>query len=169
MNTHPKIQALISDVSRTLIFPNEKAYNGTLNALYGQLDPDRREPDFLQYYSFNNNLIEAIGKISKLIPCYLFTSGYLHEVPVVKQKMGVFFKKAFIAQDIGFKKSDKNAYSKLSTFLKVPPENILILDDAKSNCQAAQEAGFQTILITEWEDPIETNNYLSVLNMYFHL
>jgi HAD superfamily hydrolase (TIGR01509 family) len=162
MNTPTTIRAIISDVSRTLLFPNNRSYNGLLNDLYKQLDPEKRELDFLQFYYFNDKLLSKLSEISKHIPCYIFTSGYLHQVPVVEQKFRSIFTKAFIAGELDFRKSDKNVYNTLATLIEIPIGEILFLDDASSNCRAAQEAGMQTILVDT-----DSDEYLSILSMFF--
>lgn len=135
------IKALIFDLSRTLIFPKDRAYQGELNSLYRKLVQDPKF-DFLANFELNEELFLYLTKLKEKYKMYLFTSGTLQRAPEIKNKIDALFEKVFSAEQMMVKKNEYGSYKKVAQLLGLSPNNILFVDDLSDNINAAKFAGF---------------------------
>lgn len=135
------IKALTFDLSRTLIFPKDRAYAGELNALYRKLVQDPKF-DFLANFELNEELFLYLTNLKEKYKMYMFTSGTLQNAPEIKNKIDALFEKVFSAEQMMVKKNEYGSYKKVAQLLGLSPNNILFVDDLSDNINAAKFAGF---------------------------
>lgn len=141
------IKAIISDFSRTLLFPKDKTYEGSLNQLYKEL----KEKDgfkFFDYFEWNQLLEEFYEKLllEKKIDVYIFTTEKIQEDPEVYPYTQRIFSDVFTVEDTNnLTKDNSEAYELLTDKLELRPEEILFIDDSENNLTAARSAGLNVI------------------------
>ncbi len=141
------IKAIISDFSRTLLFPKDKSYEGSLNQLY----KDLKQKDgfkFFDYFEWNQLLEEFYEKLllEKKIDIYIFTTEKIQEDPEVYPYTQRIFSDVFTVEDTNnLTKDNPEAYKLLTTRLELRPEEILFIDDSDVNITAARSAGLNVI------------------------
>lgn len=72
-------------------------------------------------------------------------SGSLLEMPLIKSKLEDHFDYIFSAKKLKTSKSLPAGYLLVAKQLKLPPDQIVFIDDRYDNIQAAQQAGMKTI------------------------
>ena len=118
------IKAIISDFSRTLLFPKDKTYEGSLNQLYKEL----KEKDgfkFFDYFEWNQLLEEFYEKLllEKKIDVYIFTTEKIQEDPEVYPYTQRIFSDVFTVEDTNnLTKDNSEAYELLTDKLELRPE-----------------------------------------------
>lgn len=147
------IKAIISDLSRVLLFPVDEKYNGKLNALHKKL-LQSGDYDFWKYFKINEELLEFYQKISLKIDFYMFTSGTIQEYPPLKEKLDPIFKTVFSATRLGVKKDDPEAYRKLADIIQVEVNEILVVDDDQKIIECIKKTGMITFQYENNEDLI---------------
>lgn len=75
----------------------------------------------------------------------------------IKRKLGYYelFDPLLLSYEIGIKKPDPKAYHILLERLQIPPKEILFIDNAPPNVEAAKSLGFDAILFTNTQQLIE--------------
>jgi hypothetical protein len=141
------IKAVVSDFSRTLLFPMDSAYEGSLNALYRE---HKSSPDFkfFDYFVWNRELKEFYEEnfATRGIPVHIFTTENYQEDPEIQPYTQLMFASVLAVKDLdGSPKDNPVTYLKLAAKLEVQPEEILFVDDSDVNINAAKESGLQTI------------------------
>lgn len=138
------IKYIISDFSRVLLFPVDIKYEGKLNDLHKK-NLESGDYNFWEYFKFDQSLFSYFQNISKKIPLFIFTSEYIQDYPPVRLAMSDIFREIFIAANLGVKKDDTIAYTKLADLLECNTNEVLYIDDSESNTNAAREAGMKVI------------------------
>lgn len=74
------IRAIVSDFSKVLLLPKDATYQGSLNALHKQL---LEQPNYnpLNYFTFNQELLELYASLKEQCPLYIFTSDSIQDAP----------------------------------------------------------------------------------------
>ncbi|PIR04190.1 MAG: hypothetical protein COV59_03330 [Candidatus Magasanikbacteria bacterium CG11_big_fil_rev_8_21_14_0_20_39_34] len=139
------LKAILSDLSRTLLFPVDENYTGKLNALHESLKEDPNY-DIHKYFFLNEELLSFYKSINKHIDIYMFTTKYIQEWPPLKEQMNGIFKDIFSGARLNLKKDDPEAYNRIAEKIGLEPSEILFIDDSEANTDAAKEAGLFTIL-----------------------
>jgi HAD superfamily hydrolase (TIGR01549 family) len=149
------IKAIIFDFSRVILFPRDISYTGGLNALHKTLSSEDPSYPFFDHFRLNDDLLRSLKQI-KHIPLFIFTTGYVQEVPAAKSSLDSIFKSVFSAERLGVSKSDPNTYKKLCNEIGVKPEEVLYIDDSDKNLEAAKEAGLLTHQFTTNKDLLKS-------------
>jgi len=98
----------------------------------------------------NRNMYELLGTLQKdSIPCYLLSNMEKSLTNLIK-KEGLFdpFNLCFLSCEIGIKKPDLNAFTYVLDKTKANPQDVIFIDDLKSNIEAANSLGMHGILFT---------------------
>ncbi len=141
-----KIKAILSDFSNTLLFPVNREYRGSLNALYNQLK-DTGEFDFWQHFSWNGHLYSQYQQFKlKGIKLYIFTTGGIQADKALTEKMQLFDSVFTVASIDGLEKETPQAYLEIAQRIQTDPQEILFIDDTQANIDAASKAGLSTKL-----------------------
>jgi HAD superfamily hydrolase (TIGR01509 family) len=137
------ITVLLFDFSQVLLFAKDKTYQGDLNPLHSQLS-QKPSYSFLDNFVLNTEILDFLKKLKNKYKLAIFTSGSIQNAPEIKLILDEIFENIFSAGKLGILKKDPQAYVQIVNLLKVEPEEILFIDDMKSNCDAAQKAGLKT-------------------------
>jgi len=137
-------KALITDMSKVLLFAKNPDYTGGLNELHEELT-QKGDYDFWSYFEINQELLDFYGKINKKLPVHIFTSKYVQEYPPLKEKLEGNFSGILSAKRMGIHKSEDSTYEELAKQIGFQPEEILYVDDKQINVDAARGAGLDTI------------------------
>lgn len=138
------IKALISDVSRVLLFPKDKNYQGSLNGLHKDT-LGRPSYKFFDYFELNVELLNYYKSLQNKLDLYIFTSESIQDAPELQPHWNGVFTKIFSALKMNTNKKDPNAYRMLITDINLKPEEVIYIDDNAENIQAASSVGLQTI------------------------
>lgn len=145
------VKALLFDFSRTLLFPKDKNYEGELNALHKELSK-QKEYKFLDHFELDENLLKYLESIKNKYPLYIFTSGSIQNAPEIKLKLDNIFTKIYSAEDFDLSKKDPKAYIYIAKQIDVHPDEVLFIDDSKSNIEAAKEIGMNIFLYNNFNN-----------------
>ncbi len=136
------IKLIVSDFSRTILFPKDTNYLASLNNLYKSLTPN--SAGFWDVFYLNESYMKTLAGIE--IPKIIFTTGYLQEDPQIKPKLLRVFGEIFNCDTIGgLKKDNPLAYLKICELTNNIPEETLFIDDEPVNISAAEQAGLKTL------------------------
>lgn len=138
------IKSLLFDFSRTLLFPKDNQYVGSLNELY-RLKRDEINFNFFNYFKLNDRLINLIKPLKNKYKLAIFTSDSIQNDPAIYNQLSSVFSKIYSAKEIGFSKSDPRSYEFIINDLDLSPEEIIFIDDSKVNIDAASIAKLDTI------------------------
>jgi methionine salvage enolase-phosphatase E1 len=141
------IKAIISDFSRTLLFPKDTTYTGSLNQLYRDVK-DKPGFSFFDYFVWNKDLEELYKGIllKDRIKTYIFTTDKIQEDPTMFPYTQTNFAGVFAVKDAnGIAKDNPEAYKLLSFRIEVQTNEIVFVDDSDINLEAAKKAGINTI------------------------
>ena len=155
-----RYKAVISDLSRTLLFPIDGYYTGGLNALHEKLIEQQGEYDFWSYFRLQPKLFAFYYKLSEKVEMYIFTTKFIQEYPPLAAKLDPVFKRVFSAHRLGFQnKSSQKAYKVIADKIGLDPTEILFIDDKQANLDAASATGMKTI---KFETEAQTINEISI-------
>lgn len=146
------LKAIISDSSRTLVFPKDKSITGSLNSYYLEvkeraLSGSEANFDVFDYFEVNTKLLEFISSLT--VAKYVFTTGaHIQNDPQIAEIYEDHFEKVF-REDFadGLKKTDPQTFTTIARKLGFKPEEIIYIDDSEVNISAAQSAGYQTVKV----------------------
>lgn len=136
------IKALVTDVSRVLLFPKDEKYNGSLNALYKERIFEK-DFQFFKYFKVNKELLDFYKILN--IDIHILTSDIIQDAPELKHYWGGVISKIFSASKMGVKKSDTEVYKKVLGELDLTAEEVLYIDDNQDNLEVAKKVGLKTI------------------------
>ncbi len=145
------IKSIIFDLSYTLLFPKDKSYKDELNKLHRQLGYAGGY-EFSDYFTLDENILEFVKTLKKKYRLFIYTSGTIQNIPEIKSKLDGMFERVVSASDTGYSKRDREGYLSLAELLNIKPGESLFIDDIESNCSAAKEAGFNTIVYRHLDD-----------------
>lgn len=140
------IKVLISDFSKVILFPNDDAYQGSLDELFKSAY-GKTTHNFFDLYAINQELLDiylTVKRKYKLQAC-IFTTGTVQKHPELRPFLQPVFDQIFSVTDLRIEKTDPNAYIVLARELRVKPSEILFIDDQEANFQAAVDAGVNGI------------------------
>ncbi len=139
------IRAVISDLSKVLLFRNDNSKLGQLNDYHEEL-LKQGNYDFWKYFMLNKELLNFYKKISSKISLYILTSRYIQEYPPLQKELKLISRRVFSAARLGISKNKPELYKKLTGLLRLSPNEIIFVDDFELNIKATKKAGFHTIL-----------------------
>lgn len=141
---HSMIKALLFDFARVILFPRDDLYKGELNKLHTKLS-------LLHGYSFTNEfamdptMLEYLTSLKNLLPLYMFTSGTIQNAPEIRPTLDGLFKKIYSASEMGIPKEYPLAYKTIIEDIGVGEKEIVFIDDAPQNIEAALKAGLHAV------------------------
>jgi HAD superfamily hydrolase (TIGR01549 family) len=138
------IKAIVSDFSRVLLFPKDKTYQGSLNALHKKFSINN-DYNILDYFELNTELLDYYKTLTPSINLYILTSDTIQDDPVLQQYLNPIFKTIYSASKMNVDKKNPEAYKKICIDLNLLPEEVLYVDDSEENSKAAESAGLQII------------------------
>jgi FMN phosphatase YigB (HAD superfamily) len=138
------LQAIITDLSKVLLFPKDPTYKGSLNSLHLEL-LEKGDYDFWQYFILNEELLNFYRELPHRIDIFILTTKHIQEHPPLKEKLNNLFKKIYVAKDMGLSKKDPAIFKELLEDIQIDPNNLLYIDDNQENLDAASQIGLQTI------------------------
>lgn len=145
------MKALLFDFSRTLFFSKNRTDDRTLNTQHQENSTNQGYSVF-NYFEFNQELLDFAHSLKDQYELYIFTSGTMAgSVPELKDHL-TDFKKVYSGSELGLSKQHPDSYKAVAKDIGLPPEEIIFIDDFPGNCDAAQQAGMQTILYTSNEE-----------------
>jgi FMN phosphatase YigB (HAD superfamily) len=155
------IKALISDLSRTLLFPADEKNPLTLNDQYRELMAKNNGfIDFWQYFTFNGELLDAY--LALKLPVYIFTSDTIQDDPAMTILLKGKVLEIFSAKRSGLFKDDSYAYEFIcKQKIGIKPEEALFIDDNSKFLEAARKAGLLTIKYSDNPAAIKALNSLT--------
>ncbi|OGM29530.1 hypothetical protein A2630_00870 [Candidatus Woesebacteria bacterium RIFCSPHIGHO2_01_FULL_44_10] len=139
------IRALITDVSRVLLFPKDRTYTGSLNDLYKEesLKPNYK---FFNYFELNEELLKFYKSLKGRVDVHILTSDIIQDAPELKPFWKDVIGKIFSASKMNTHKSTPDAYEKVIKELNLAPHEVIYVDDSNENLEAAKKVGLQTVL-----------------------
>lgn len=144
------LKAILSDFSRTLLFPKDASYQESLNKLYSTVK-ETKDFNFFDHFTWNQELEDFYADLSlKMdISINIFTTETIQEDPALENILCRTFSNIFKVSDInGLKKDNPAAYIKICSLLDLKPEEVLFIDDSMVNIKAAEEAGLMVMQYT---------------------
>lgn len=142
------ITTLLFDFSNTLLFARDKSYSGGLNKLHKELFTANQAYNFWDYFELNSGLLSYLETKKDRYNLYIFTSGSVQNVPVVKERLDKIFKGTYSAEELNTSKKDIEAFMIISKLIKTAPREILFIDDDQQNLDAANSAGLNVLKYT---------------------
>jgi FMN phosphatase YigB (HAD superfamily) len=149
------IKALITDVSKVLLFPVEDAYKGSLNSLYRE-KRDLTNFDFFEYFKVNEELLDIYRSLLSARPIFILTSDVIQEDSSLKAIWKNFITEIFSAFRLNTDKSKPQAYKLVLEKIGLSPEEVIYVDDNETNIKSATSVGLQTILYKNNKDTSES-------------
>lgn len=139
------MKALITDVSKVLLFPKDKTYTGSLNALYKE---KINEPNFkfFDYYELNTELLNFYKSLKPELKVYILTSDVIQDAPELQPFWVNVIDKIFSASQMSTNKSAPEAYQKVLSEINLLLSEAIYVDDSKENLNASIEVGLPSIL-----------------------
>lgn len=131
-------ELLISDFSRVILLPTDRAFEGSLNGLYRQLSGEPLR--FEDYFELNTELLAAVAELP-IAQKVIFTTGKVQDAPEIADRVRAAFSRAFTVEEIGFDKTQPAAFLEVCRRLGVEPAAACFMDDTTANVEAAQQAG----------------------------
>jgi len=149
------IKAVITDLSRVLLFPKDKTYSGGLNSLNNSLLENNQEYSFLDYFALNDELLNYYSVLNKTIPVHIFTSETIQDHPSIKNSIRECSTTVISALELSVHKSDQLAYEKVLKLLRLRAHEVAYVDDMQPNLDAASCVGINVVLHTSNSDTID--------------
>ncbi len=149
------IKAIVSDFSRTLLYPTDVSYTGGLNSLHESLK-DSADYDIWEHYRLNKDLLAFYKTKGNVVDVYMFTTRYIQEWPPLKEKLDSVFKYVFSSARLGLPhKTNPQAYKVIAEKVGLETNEILYIDDKQANLDAAKEAGMVVIRFESEQQAME--------------
>lgn len=95
----------------------------------------------LDHFELNAELLAYLREFNLKWPVILFTDGRLHVLPEIAPELEGIFKRIVAAEDVGYAKTESEAYLGLAYRIGRSPQELLYVDDHHPNLEAAQAAG----------------------------
>jgi FMN phosphatase YigB (HAD superfamily) len=177
------IKILISDFSRTILFPKDLTAIHEMNTInrekiahgLGKDPKDLTEAELKQggiYYRadevfvFNLPLLNIYRRLKEnSVILQIFTSGFVQNHSDLENELKIFDKIFNVEQNGGYKKIDPAAYENIFNNLKkdypdLQPTEILFVDDESSNIEAARVGGLSTYLFPKYNSELTQEQFL---------
>ena len=126
-----------------ILFAKNPSYKGRLNQLYREISP--KPYKFLDYYEFNEPLLNFLDDLKKKFKLVIFTTGIVQNDPVVIQRLGDIFSNIYSGKDMNIVKTDPTAYQLVLEKLGVGADEVVFIDDTQKNVEAAKAIGIEAI------------------------
>src|SRR3989339_660153 len=117
------IKVLLFDFARVLLFPKDENYSGKLNDLYKTVK-DEKHFNFEDVFYFNEELLDYLRTVKDKYKLVMFTSETIQDDLAVVEKLDGIFENIFSAKEMGFAKTDPEAYRFIVSNLQCNPNEI---------------------------------------------
>lgn len=144
------IKALITDVSRVLLFPKDTIYARSLNELHKN-ESSKSNYQFFDMFELNEELLNFYKSLRDSLKVYILTSDVIQDDPALQPFWNGTIDKIFSASKMNTHKSKPEAYEKVLQELGLNPQEVLYIDDSNENLNAAKSVGLQTVLYKDNE------------------
>ena len=141
------MKALITDVSRVLLFPKNKKYTGSLNSLYKEKVMNSNNL-FFDFFQLNTELLDFYTSLSKKLDIHMVTSDVIQDAPELQPYWKGIIGNIFSASNIGLHKSESEMYKRILSELSVSASDVIFIDDNIVHIQAAQKIGLYGVVYT---------------------
>ncbi len=138
------IAYILSDFSRVILMPKDRSYAGELNDLY-RTKVLQDGMGYFDVFDLNEELLAFLGSLGENYPLGIFTSEIVQNDPAVRPRLEQAFRDVVSAQDLGIRKTEKEAYLTVAKSLQQEPAAVLYIDDKEENVAAARDAGLHAI------------------------
>lgn len=138
------VTTLLFDFSRVLLDVKEKNYTGFLNDLHREKSKQSGYR-FFDYFELNGELLSFLETIKDKYPLYIFTTGSVQNVPDVRKRIDLIFKKIYSSEELDLNKKDPKSYLFIAKDLNKSSSEILFTDDQLENIKSAETAGLTAI------------------------
>lgn len=155
------MKALITDVSKVLLFPKDEEYGGSLNSFYKDKSSD---PDFkfFDYFELNTELLDFYKTLKDKLDVYILTSDAIQDAPELQPYWNDVITQIFSASKMGTHKSEPSAYQTVLSELSLNANDVIYIDDNEVNIKAAASVGLKTILYGDNTQTISEINKLTI-------
>ena len=144
------IKVFLFDLSRTLLFPVDDNYKGTLNQLHKKISVNS-DSNFWKHFRLDEDIMSYLQRIEDKYKLCIFTSGTIQNAPELKHRLDEVFKKVYSAEIIGLSKKDPESYEFIAKDLGCTPDEILYYDDSEENIKAARTVGVNVRLFKDFD------------------
>lgn len=160
------IKYIVTDLSKVLLFPKDKGYEGGLNSLYKDIR-EKEDFNFFDHFEINQELLDFLKTLKEKYDLSIFTSNIIQNDKALEPILTPIFKNIISANnDVGISKKEKESYIALAKRIGANPEEMLYIDDSEKNIRAAFEAGLKTLQYTNNEELINRLKYQLLWNEY---
>lgn len=154
------IKTLLFDFMGVISNPQIQNYSDAVTTVHKEIFP--KDPYyFINHYELNQELLEYIKTKNNKFELAIYTSMVLSTETELNKKLAPIFSKIFSAAELGLEKKDPRSYEAIIKSLNKNPDEVLFIDDTRSNLEAAKEAGLITHMFT---DNSEIIKYINSLN-----
>ena len=144
------IKVFLFDLSRTLLFPVDDKYKGTLNQLHNNLSVNS-DYNFWKHFRLDEDIMSYLQRIKDKYKLCIFTSGTIQNASELKHRLDEIFKKVYSAEIIGLSKKFPESYEFIAKDLGCTPDEILYYDDSEENIRAAKDAKINAVLFKDFD------------------
>jgi HAD superfamily hydrolase (TIGR01509 family) len=153
------IKALITDISKVLLFSKDESYTGSLNDLYHK-NKDSDDFVFDSYFRFNDEFLEFYKLLKDKLDVYILTSETIQDAPEMQRYWEGAISEIFSASKMGTHKSKPEAHEMVLKKINLKPEEAIYVDDDIKNIEAAKSVGLDTVWYKNNEDAMSEINKL---------
>ncbi len=119
------MKALVLDLSRTLLFPKDADYEGSLNGLYKKIN---KENFWDHYYLDYDSIKEKLD-----LDLYIFTSGTVQKDKSIWDELKKFFEGIYNPSNVDDQPKDSvQAYLNLAELIGLEPTEIIYVEHTEN-------------------------------------
>ncbi len=142
-----------------LLFPKDRGYTGSLNALYKEKIIESNNK-FFDFFELNLELLEFYKFLSDKLSIHILTSDVIQDAPDLQSYWKGIINRIFSASKMGTHKSEPEAYNKALAELNLNADEVIYIDDNLVNVEAAQKVGLHAVRYTNNSQVISEINRL---------
>lgn len=145
------IKLLLFDLSKTILFPKDRTYTGSLNGLNNSLKEKGQGQKFLEYFELDQELLSFLETLKGQYRLVLYTSETIQNEPAIHPQLTQVFEQIYSGLELNKPKDDPDSYTYICQQLSVSPADVLFIDDSEKNIEAARSAGLNTLVYTDFQ------------------
>ncbi len=162
------IKSIISDFSRTILFPKDLVTSLELNGIHKREIANIKNKNVYElnnedlnltesvypaynFYIINHPLLNLFSSLKhhKELKLYVFTSGFVQTHPDFKEDLSIFDQIVSISDLNNISKRDSESYKLFCEKFDIVPEEAIYIDNEKVCLDAASQIYLNTILFPE--------------------
>lgn len=153
------IKTLLFDFSGVILNPPQESTVEGVPEIHKEIFP--KDPYyFANHFELNDELLNFLKTQKEKFNLCIFTSMMLKEEPELRKRIDPIFSKIFSAAELQISKSDNKSYEIILKDLGNNPEEVLFVDDAVENIEAAKSLGIKTLFYKNNSEVIDLINSL---------